>query len=83
MVFPFVQELQVIVMVVAPTVTDDVPLKAPFVAVTVTALVVLATPVASPVGLTCTCVGSALLQLDVPVRFLVLPSSKLPVAVIC
>lgn len=82
-VLPEVHVLHVIVMVVAPTVTDAVPLKPLLRAVIVTAVVVLATPVARPVLLTETCAGSELLQVDVLVRFLVLPSSLLPVAVNC
>ena len=83
MVFPEVHVLHVMVSVAAPTVTDAVPLKPLLRAVIVTGVVVLATPVARPVLLTETCAGSELDQVDVLVRFLVLPSSLLPVAVNC
>ena len=53
-VLPLVHESQVMVIVVAPTVMDEVPLNPPLLAVTVTALVVVATPVARPAVLTAT-----------------------------
>jgi hypothetical protein len=67
---------------VCPTVTVSVPLMVPLVAVMVTPVVpVLAMPLISPVELTVICVVSELLQVAEEVRFLVLPSSLLPVAV--
>lgn len=85
MVLPEVQLSQVIVIVVLwPTVTVSVPLMVPLVAVMVTPVVpVLAIPFTSPVELTVTWVLSELVQVADEVRFLVLPSSLLPVAVSC
>ena len=69
---------------VCPTVTVSVPLMVPLVAVMVTPVVpVLAIPFTSPVELTVTFVASELLHVAELVRFLVLPSSLLPVAVNC
>jgi hypothetical protein len=69
---------------VCPTVTVSVPLIVPLVAVMVTPVVlVLAIPFTSPVELTVTWVASELVQVAELVKFFVLPSSLLPVAVNC
>jgi hypothetical protein len=69
---------------VCPTVTVSVPLIVPLVAVMVTPVVpVLAIPLTNPVELTLTWVASELVQVAELVKFFVLPSSLLPVAVSC
>jgi hypothetical protein len=84
MVFPEVQELQVIVIVVAPTVILAVPVKPLLVAVIVAGVVVAATPVTTPVELTETCCVSELVQFEDPVTFFgVELSSKVALAVSC
>lgn len=67
---------------VCPTVTVSVPLMVPLVAVMVTPVVpVFAIPLTNPVELTVTWVASELVQVAEEVKFFVLPSSLLPVAV--
>jgi hypothetical protein len=81
MELPEEQELQVMVIEVAPTVTVAVPVKPLFTAVIVTPELLEATPVTCPVPFTVTRVVSELVQVEDPVTFFVLPSSKLAVAV--
>src|SRR5262249_54675700 len=71
----------VTVKVCVPTLTLAVPEMPFFVAVMVTALDVLATPVTTPLLLTVACATSELLHVELPVSSAVLPSSKVPVAV--
>src|SRR3954471_22127601 len=70
------------VCVVCPTVTVSVPCIVPFGAVAVIVTpVVLAIPLIRPVELTVTFVASEVVQVEEVVRFFVLPSSLLPVAI--